>query len=62
MFIITHRATGAVAALLIAALGALSLGETPVGNCEFTPASPAAMTAALAPAAGQARQGMRGSP
>ena len=62
MFFITHRATGAVAALLIAALGALGLGETPVEECEFTPAAPAAMTAALAQAGGRASQGIAGSP
>ena len=62
MFIITHRATGAVAALLVAALGALSLGETPVTEGEFTPAAPAAMTVALEPAPGRGQPGMPGSP
>ena len=62
MFFVTHRATGAVAALLIAALGALNLGRTPVADCEFTPAAPAAMTAALEPPAGHALAGRAGSP
>ena len=62
MFFITHRATGAVAALLIAALGALNLGQTPAAECEFTPAAPGAMTAALAPSASHARAGRAASP
>jgi len=46
MFLITHRATGALAALLIAACGALSLGRAPATECA-APAEPAATTAAL---------------
>lgn len=62
MFIINHRATGAVAALLVAALGALSLGGTPPAECEFAPAPPVATTAALMGAAGLAAPGVAGSP
>ena len=45
MFLITHRASGAVAALLIAAFGALSLGHTPATDCAAAPAERLASTA-----------------
>ncbi len=62
MFIINHRATGAIAALLVAALGALGLGETPPAECEFASPSPVATTAALVGAARFAAPGVAGSP
>ena len=43
MFLITHRATGALAALLIAAFGALSLGRAPATGCDAAPVVPAAI-------------------
>lgn len=59
MFFITHRATGAIAALAVAALGALSLAHTPVESCEFVPAPPAASTAALGAAPAALSAGVR---
>jgi len=46
MFLIKHRLTGTLAALLIAALGALGLGNSPATGC--TPADVAAFTATSA--------------
>ena len=46
MFLIKHRASGALAALLVAALGALRIANAPATIC--TPAAPAAGVATVA--------------
>lgn len=49
MFLVKHRLSGALAALLVAALGALSLANSPATSC--TPVAPFAASAADVPAA-----------